>query len=401
MKKKLLALLLLVPILLIPIISCEGDALGGLSDFMGTFGTNTLVESGIVVPDTSQGAEATKAMSGLAELKKTDEGYEEAYTAAVDEIKKATEEALASKNSAKAKAFVEEMQKPRAEGAGLPTKVEDAKGKLESETGIELEIETEGDLLAAILLVDLMDAVEAAGDDWEDASEEDILKFVGEASQVIDIVKTVSPVNGVKLDDILEELLGGDLAALFRSSKGVSREGEESDPIEEALGMVKPIIDTIIKGIGKDSNNKINSQGLKRMIGSFTIIKYSYDQIAASLPEPEDDEKVGALKGKVKFTITDIVNYIFSVVFAKADKIIEEATNGAADFEYLINAYIAWDGGDDDAFDELGGLFDGDADLFEITLSESLATLEKLLPFTSSKDMIENLLDEFKSGNGE
>src|SRR5690554_4104678 len=109
MKKKLLALLLLVPILLIPIISCEGDALGGLSDFMKTFGTNTLVKSGIVVPDTSQGAEATKAMSGLAELKETDEGYEEAYIAAVDEIKKATEEALASKNSAKAKAFVEEM----------------------------------------------------------------------------------------------------------------------------------------------------------------------------------------------------------------------------------------------------------------------------------------------------
>ena len=389
MKKKLLALLLLVPILLIPIISCEGDALGGLSDFMGTFGTNTLVESGIVVPDTSQGAEATKAMSGLAELKKTDEGYEEAYTAAVDEIKKATEEALASKNSAKAKAFVEEMQKPRAEGAGLPTKVEDAKGKLESETGIELEIETEGDLPAAILLVDLMDTVEAAGDDWEDASEEDILKFVGEASQVIDIVKTVSPVNGVKLDDILEELLGGDLAALFRSSKGVSREGEESDPIEEALGMVKPIIDTIIKGIGIDSNNKINSQGLKRMIGSFTIINYSYERIADSLPEPDDEEKVAALIGKVKFTLTDIVNYIFSVVFAKAD------------FEDLINTYIEWNDGNQDAFDELEGLLDGDADLFEIVLSESLETLNKLLPFASSKDMIENLLAEMQDGNRE
>jgi len=219
MKKKLLALLLLVPILLIPIISCEGDALGGLSDFMGTFGTNTLVESGIVVPDTSQGAEATKAMSGLAELKKTDEGYEEAYTAAVDEIKKATEEALASKNSAKAKAFVEEMQKPRAEGAGLPTKVEDAKGKLESETGIELEIETEGDLLAAILLVDLMEKATDTETDWDTATEEEIMEFVSEALQVIDIVKTVSPVNGVKIDDILGTDLIKDLLAKMQEKE--------------------------------------------------------------------------------------------------------------------------------------------------------------------------------------
>jgi len=404
MKKKLLALLLLVPILLIPIISCEGDALGGLSELMESFGKNSLIKGKIVVPDTSQGAKATEAMSDLAKLDKTDEGYADAYTAAVEEIRKATEEALASKNSAKAKAFVEEMQKPRAEGAGLPTKVEDAKGKLESETGIELEIETEGDLLAAILLVDLMDAVEAAEDDWEDASEEDILKFVGEASQVIDVVKTVSPVNGVKLDDILDELLGGDLAALFGGSKGVSRDGEGSDPVDpvtEALGMVKPIIDTIIKGIGIDSNNKINSQGLKRMIGSFTIINYSYERIADSLPEPDDEEKVAALIGKVKFTLTDIVNYIFSVVFAKADGIIGYVTDDKADFEDLINTYIEWNDGNQDAFDELEGLLDGDADLFEIVLSESLETLNKLLPFASSKDMIENLLAEMQDGNRE
>ncbi len=402
MKKKLLALLLLVPILLIPIISCEGDALSGLSDLMGNFGKNSLIEGGAVVIDTSQGAKATGAMSGLADLEETDEDYADAYAAGVQEIKDTVNEALASKGSAKAKAFVEEMKKPKE--SETPDKVEKAITAIKDPDeglGVEIVIETEGDLLAAILLVDLMDTVEAAEDDWEDASEEDILKFVGEASQVIDVVKTVSPVNGVKLDNILEELLGGDLAALFRSSRGVSREGGESDPVEEALGIVKPIIDTIIKGIGTDINNNINSQDLKRMIGSFTIIKYSYDQIAASLPKPDEEERIKELEGKVKFTLTDIVNYIFSVVFAKADNIIGEATGKKADFEDLINAYIAWDGGDDDAFDELEGLFDGDADLFEITLFESLATLEKLLPFTSSKDMIENLLDELKSGNGE
>lgn len=38
MKKKLLVLLLVVPILLIPILSCEGDVLGSLSDLMESLG---------------------------------------------------------------------------------------------------------------------------------------------------------------------------------------------------------------------------------------------------------------------------------------------------------------------------------------------------------------------------
>jgi len=224
MKKKLLVLLLLVPILLIPIISCEGDALGGLSELMESFGKNSLIKGKIVVPDTSQGAKATEAMSDLAKLDKTDEGYADAYTAAVEEIRKATEEALASKNSAKAKAFVDKMQTALEEDAPKPEKVEEkvqelAKDPEHGGLGIDIVIETEGDLLAVILLVDLFEKEEDL-ENWDlDEDEDKIYEFINEAIQVIDIVKTVSPVNGVKIDDILGTDLIKDLLAKMQEKE--------------------------------------------------------------------------------------------------------------------------------------------------------------------------------------
>jgi len=218
-----------VPILLIPILSCEGDVLGSLSELMGKMGTNSLVEGGVVVIDTSQGAKASGSMSALADLKEEDEGYEDAYKDAVKDIKDAATEALASKGSTKAKAFVEDMKKPLSDDTTVPTKVETAVEDLNTQLGLDFEIETEGDLLAAVLLVDLM---YKAKDGWEGASEEEIMEFVSEALQVIDIVQTVSPVNGVKIDDILGELLGGDLSGLFRSRHGISRDGDLEEEID-------------------------------------------------------------------------------------------------------------------------------------------------------------------------
>lgn len=264
MKKKLLALLLLVPILLIPIISCEGDALGGLSDLMGTFGTNTLIESGIVVIDTSHGAKTAEAMSGLAEA--------DDYDAAVQAIRDMADEALASKGSAKANAFVEEMKEEKK--SETPQAVKDVLDDL----GIDEDIlETEGDLLAAVLLTDLV----GKADDLGAATEEEILEFVSEALQVIDIVKTVSPVSGIKIDDILGDILaGGDFGDLFRG-RGASRDGE--DEIEQALGMVKPLLDAVIREIEKDSNGHVKDKGLKRMISSFAMMRTSYEKLAPHL----------------------------------------------------------------------------------------------------------------------
>ncbi len=224
MKKKLLVLLLIVPILLIPILSCEGDVLGSLSELMGKMGTNSLVEGGVVVIDTSQGAKASGSMSALADLEEEDEGYEDAYKDAVKDIKDAATEALASKGSTKANAFVNEMQKPLEEDAPKPQKVTEAVDELKKDPddgglGIEIVIETEGDLLAAILLVDLMEKATDTETDWDTATEEEIMEFVSEALQVIDIVKTVSPVNGVKIDDILGTDLIKDLLAKMQEKE--------------------------------------------------------------------------------------------------------------------------------------------------------------------------------------
>jgi hypothetical protein len=387
MKKKLLVLLLIVPILLIPILSCDG--LESLSDLMGEMGTNSLVKGGVVVIDTSQGAKASGSMSALADLKEEDDGYEDAYKDAVKDIKDAATEALASKGSTKANAFVNEMQKPLEEDAPKPKKVTDAVDELKKDPddgglGIEIVIETEGDLLAAILLVDLMEKATDTETDWDTATEEEIMEFVSEALQVIDIVKTVSPVNGVKIDDILGELLKLDLDDLFKSRKGVSRDGDPED-MDEALGMIKPILATIINGIGKYENGEIDEKGLKRMTSSFGMMRISYEQVAPLLA-----------KNNQELELTDVVNYVLSVVFTEADKLIKAFTeDDSLGFADLINAYIAWDGGGEGAFNDLDALFAGGEDdptLIEAALGGALDTLELLLDATPGTDLIKDLL---------
>lgn len=402
MKKKLLALLLLVPILLIPIISCEGDALGGLSELMESFGKNSLIKGKIVVPDTSQGAKATEAMSDLAKLDKTDEGYADAYTAAVEEIRKATEEALASKNSAKAKAFVDKMQTALEEDAPKPEKVEEkvqelAKDPEHGGLGIDIVIETEGDLLAVILLVDLFEKEEDL-ENWDlDEDEDKIYEFINEAIQVIDIVKTVSPVNGIKIDDILGDLLiqfmGGGSEG-DGEDKSVSRDGG----VGEALAMVKPILDSVIKAIGVEENGKINDDNLKRMVSSFAIMRSSYEKLANALEKGSTDKKL---------SLSDIVNYLLSVVFTEADGIIKDATSSDGDgktFKDLIEAYIEWDEtGNDNVFADFSGLFgDGDADLFKGSLEKAYDVLKVLADdHIDDSDWIMDFLEDLKNQGGQ
>lgn len=393
MKKKLLALLLLVPILLIPILSCEGDILGSLSDLMGTMGTNSLIEGGAVVIDTSHGGAAAEKMSGLADAEDDD-----AYSAAVEEIKDVVKEALASKGSTKAKAFVEDMKKPLAEDAQKPDKVlqvvqELGKDPEEGGLGFEIEIETEGDLLAAILLVDLM---EKAKDDWEGASEEEIMEFVSEALQVIDIVQTVSPVNGVKIDDILGELLGGDLSELFRSRHGISRDGDPEEEIDKALGMLRPILDPIIRAIGKNESGGISQKGLNKMIFNFKIIRQSFDDMADALKgiDPETSD--------IEFSLTDFVNYALSVVFTEANGVIDLMTESKATFADLINIYIDWADGKEIDFENYAALFSGGDDeegatLVDNILDKVLGTLEILAPFSNDQwifELLQNIEDD-------
>ncbi len=378
MKKKLLALLLLVPILLIPIISCEGDALSGLSELMGTFGTNTL--AGVIEIDTSHADKASAAMSGL--------GDAEDYSAAVQEIKNIANEALATPGSTKADAFVKKMSEPK--GSEPPQPVEEALQALESSAGVEFEIETEGDLLAAVLLTDLVGKAEDLGDS---PTKEEALEFVSDALQVIGIVKTVSPVNGIKIDDMIEDLFGDlsgdfDLGALFRS-RSASR---SDDGIGEALGIIKPLLDSIVNAIEKDSNGKIKEAGLKRMVSSFAIIRISYEELAPLLAATDKQLK-----------LYDILNYFFSVIFTKADTLIETAGSGLT-FKGLIDAYIEWDkSGDSDALESFGALFDdgenNSNNLIKNVLKEAKETLLLLLDATKGsvsnqmKTMIEELED--------
>ena len=242
MRKHILALLLLVPILLIPLVSCDGDVLGSLSDFMGKAGGNALLESGTVVVDTSQGAAIGDAAGALAGLKLAEDAtpeeeaaYEAAYKAEVEKIQDALADALAAPDGTKATKLKEDMGKTTT--TQPPKKVSDKIDEIKTELGITIETETQGDLIAAILMVEAVekgDKIASAldnADPADDPTDEELLEFISEALQVVEIVRTVSPANAISLDDLISDLIGDDdlMNDLLGRSRATSRDSGEDE----------------------------------------------------------------------------------------------------------------------------------------------------------------------------
>ncbi|MFA7019055.1 MAG: hypothetical protein WC239_08750, partial [Sphaerochaetaceae bacterium] len=326
MRKHILALLLLVPILLIPLVSCDGDVLGSLSDFMGKAGGNALLESGTVVVDTSQGAtmvEAAGVLAGFTEVPASAED-KAAYKAEVEKIQDALADALAAPGGTKATKLKEDMGKPA--GSNPPKKVSDKIDDIEDDLGITIETETRGDLIAAILMVETLERGEAINPDT--ATDEELLEFVSDALQVIEIVRAVSPANAISLDNLISDLIGDDelMNSMFRGSRTTSRDGEADD----ALTYIEPIFDMIIKAIGTEDDGYIHpaGSGLKRLTSSFAIMKLTYESMAPKLA-----------KSKVELELTDVINYTLSVVFTEANGFF--ATVGIT-FAEALNDVIDW-----------------------------------------------------------
>ena len=185
MKKKLLVLLLIVPILLIPILSCDG--LESLSDLMGSLGGNALIDSGIITVNTSHAAAAIDAAKDL------NAEDNEAYKAGVQDIKDTIAGAM---NSPEKKEALKKNMEEDANQEDIPSKVS---GKLEEvgSAGFDFEIETQGDLIAAILFVEFIENVEdvLSGSeddfDWDTATPEEkdkVLDLISDALGVLEII---------------------------------------------------------------------------------------------------------------------------------------------------------------------------------------------------------------------
>lgn len=337
MRKKLMGILL-VPVLLLAIVSCDDNIFGTISDFMGQAGANVYVDGGLVQVDTSQGATVSNALAELTTGAIPVADYQEQ----VETAKTAIVEALASET--KKAALVVAMSEPLPSTPTLPPRVEDAIAAIEDTTnglGIDINtdaIETEGDLLALILIAELYhnvsDAIDAAGGDVGELTDKQALALVSEAQQVIEIVRTISPVGPVTPDDILGQLIGDQalLDQLFRgTARSTTREGEDDfDPST----ILEPIFNTVINAIGKGRDGYILLSGLKRMQTNFSMMRIAYEQMAPAL----------AGSGKA-LELTDSINYALSVIFTEADAFLSSvSTTDTPDLtlEIAINDIIDW-----------------------------------------------------------
>ena len=343
MRKKLIGFLL-VPVLLLAIVSCDGDIFGTISDFMGQTGANVYVDGGLVQVDTSQGATVSNALAGLStDPVPTDTDsqdyadYVTEYKEQVNTAKTAIVEALVSET--KKAAWVEAMstELPIADDNPIediiPPRVQGIVTDFNAaDIGVTIDydgIQTEGDLIALVLITEFYDSVKNV--DFESLEPEEALALVSEAQQVIEIVQAISPTGAATLDDILGQLIGDQalLDQLFRgTARSTTREGEDDfDPST----ILEPIFNTIINAIGKGNDGYILLSGLKRMQTNFSMMRIAYEQMAPAL----------AGSGKA-LELTDSINYALSVIFTEADAFFASASGNTITFEDAINDIIDW-----------------------------------------------------------
>ncbi|PKL22914.1 MAG: hypothetical protein CVV48_00530 [Spirochaetae bacterium HGW-Spirochaetae-4] len=347
---------LLVPILLITIVSCDGDIFGNLSDFMGQTGTNIYAENGLVTIDTSQGAAVVDATGSILDLEEPTapvdplnptvdetaaiEAYEEAYEAEVETVKTTITEALTSPQ--KTEALVEALETPLTDPTDIPTKVTDVITEMETELGITIaDPVTEGDLVTLILITDLYESAAPLvallddGDDTNDPTEEELLQLVSDALQVVDIVNTVSPTGAISLDDILSNLIDDPelLDQIMGRSSTTSRDVPPVEDGDDPMTFIEPIFATVINSIGTTGTGDtevIISANLQSAVRSFAIIRSSYEQMAPAI----------AASG-AELELTDVINYVLSVVFTEADAFFQTVP-GSITFEQALNDVIFW-----------------------------------------------------------
>ncbi len=351
MRKKLLVLLL-VPLVLFTVVSCEGDVFTAISDYMGMTQGNVLIENEIVTLDTSQVDTVTTVVTSMVT------GTSAPSSEEIEELHGVLNTVLASPQ--KTDALKEEMQKP-AEGVTNETKdrLEDYLPK--DEHGNVVDDLTQGDILAAELVAAFMDKVNAIDfDDPDlDIDDEERSALISEALQIIEVVKAISPVGALSIDSIVSGFLD-DLFASRATGRGLS--AEEAAEIEEVMGYVRPIANSLIDAIGTDELGKVNLSGLRTLINSFSIIRVSYENMAPAI-----------IPGVTTMELNDLINYALSVAFTESIVFFES---------YSDVAYVG--------VDELKAILDEVFPLIGITIEEGAEAPEFIDEY-----LWEEMLDDY------
>ncbi|NLV84279.1 MAG: hypothetical protein GXY60_06925 [Spirochaetales bacterium] len=307
MKKVLL--IVLVPILLLALVSCEGDILTNVKNLMGGMGGNILIDNEIVVIDSSE--EVAVVTDTITNIDPENPVLSEEE---FDEVQQTLVELLQSPQ--KAPDLLEQLD----ENAGYdgttnppPAALADF---LPPADVVAPEDLTQGDILAAVLISTLANdpiVQQLIADPNADIPEADLLNLASQALQVVDIVKQISSVDDIVIDDMLADF-SSFLNRGTRALRALSREGEEGSQ-DDIFNYVQPIAQSIINAIGRNpaDSTKVDPQGLQRLLISFSNMRSGYENAALALGGMVD-------KSAVEMELGDLVNYTLSVVLTEANK---------------------------------------------------------------------------------
>jgi len=301
--RKVMLLLLLIPVLLFTIVSCEGDLLTTISEFMGATQGNVLIENGLVTVDTSEVDAVTTAVTDLI----LDPEGTPPSEAELDDLQEDLAEILNSEQ--KSDALLEDMAEPAGE---VPEEtIERLADYLpQDENGEVLDDLTQGDLLVAELMAAVLenDVARALLEDPDDPTitDEQKDKLLSDALQAIEIIKQISSVGTVSIDSIISDLLSD-----FLSRSVGSRDFAGPTPAEmnEYWGYAEPVLQGILEAAGTDVDGDvetINQAGLATLISNYRNIRSAYET------------SVVTMASDTVFELSDLIYYALSVVFTEA-----------------------------------------------------------------------------------
>ncbi len=320
-------LLLLVPLLMLTIVSCEGDILTTISGFMGATQGNVLIENGLVTVDTSEVDAVSTTVTDII----VGSGATAPTETELGELKTGLAEILNSEQ--KTEALLEEMAKPAVD---VPpetiTRLEEFLPK--DEGGNVLADLTQGDLLAAELIASVMNDPVAqallADPDDPAITDEQKDKLLSDALQAIEVIKQVSSVGVLSIDSIISELLGD-----FLSRAVGSREftGPTPDEMNEYWGYAEPVVQDILARAGTivvGDVETINPAGLATLISNYQNVRSAYQTSVLSITP------------NTVFELSDLIDYALSVVFTEASIFVGNEQD--LSLELVINELIPYIG---------------------------------------------------------
>jgi len=296
--KKIMLLILITSLVVVMSVSCEGDIFQSISSFMGHTSENVLISSGVITPSTENVEAMKTTLAGVSSETTAEE--------VADDLRDSIEEMLASEGETGSAA---ELLNDPVDEEDIPTEVSDRMEALGTELGVDIEIEDEGDLAVAILLTDLMEKADAAGDTPTDEQKEELAR---DTQLLLDFIKRTSSIGNLDVTGAVGDLLEGMLEERVRAAVTRSTEAEEEGyDLAEILDIAGPVFEMYFLATDTDNSGDIS-------VAEFDAVKSDYAKLRAT-----SEKGAASIVGSTyQMRLSDILYYISSILVTENDNLL-------------------------------------------------------------------------------